>query len=129
VAALRTALDDPPGTATLSRLVAQSHNALADRIAAFEHALAGDGALVATPPPPAPAVEPVAPPESGSRRHPVSFVAVVPSPDGYRLVVLDGLLPEPGSTLEVEGTERVVAHLGRSPLPGDRRRCAFLEAA
>jgi hypothetical protein len=124
--ALHTALADPPGTASLSRLVAQSHNALADRISTFEETLAGDAVVTVTP---SPVVELPMPSPSDSRREPASFVALVPSPEGYRLAVLDGLLPEPGDTVLVEGAERVVARHGRSPLPGDRRRCAFLEAA
>jgi hypothetical protein len=61
---------------------------------------------------------------------PISYLALVPSPDGYALVDVDGLLPEPGGTLDLEeaGRPLVVARIGRSPLPGDRRRCAFLEA-
>jgi hypothetical protein len=57
-------------------------------------------------------------------------VAIVPSADGYSLVDVDGPLPEPGGMLDLEeaGRPLVVARIGRSPLPGDRRRCAFLEA-
>jgi len=32
-----------------------------------------------------------------------------------------------GDALELEGQEYVVARLGPSPLPGDRRRCVYLE--
>lgn len=47
-------------------------------------------------------------------------------PDGtYRLVPLDAALAR-GSGLEVDGKQYVVARIGPSPLPGDRRRCAYL---
>ena len=124
---LRAALADPPGAASLTKLVTQSHNALAERITVFEQSFpAGGVALAEAAPVPS---ETNGAADDDARRPPPSFVALVPSPDGYRLVVLDGLLPDPGMTVEVEGFERVVARHGRSPLPGDRRRCAFLEAA
>ncbi len=55
------------------------------------------------------------------------WVAFVPSPDGYRLLRRDGLPPGRGAVLELEGGTFVVLRLGPSPLPGDRRRCAFVE--
>ena len=53
-------------------------------------------------------------------------LAFVPGLD-YRLVEIDpsGRL-DPGDVLELEGEEYVVARTGPSPLPGDRRRCAYL---
>jgi hypothetical protein len=52
-------------------------------------------------------------------------LAFVPGLD-YRLVELDrpGLFP--GEAIELEGEEYLVARTGPSPLPGDRRRCAYL---
>lgn len=48
-------------------------------------------------------------------------------PDGaYRLVPLDDAALATGSGLEVDGKQYVVARIGPSPLPGDRRRCAYL---
>ena len=47
----------------------------------------------------------------------------------YRLVERDGPAPEPGTTAEVDGELFVIARLGASPLPGDRRRCAYAEPA
>jgi hypothetical protein len=46
----------------------------------------------------------------------------------YELIESDGPAPEPGSILELgEGERAVVGWIGRSPLPGDRRRCAFAQ--
>ena len=52
-------------------------------------------------------------------------LAFVPGLD-YRLVEIDhpGLFP--GAAIELEGEEYLVARTGPSPLPGDRRRCAYL---
>jgi hypothetical protein len=45
---------------------------------------------------------------------------------GYTLVEQPGEAPAVGSTVEVEGRQLQVAKLGPSPLPGDRRLCAYL---
>ncbi len=52
----------------------------------------------------------------------------VPSAAGYRLAEWpDGAPPARGGRVELpDGVFRVLRH-GPSPLPGDRRRCAFLE--
>ena len=55
------------------------------------------------------------------------WVAFVASPDGYRLLERDGSPPNCGAPLELDDGVFVVLRLGPSPLPGDRRRCAFLE--
>ena len=55
------------------------------------------------------------------------WVAFVQAPDGYRLHQRDGGPPSRGATVELDGETLVVLRLGPSPLPGDRRRCAFLE--
>jgi len=44
----------------------------------------------------------------------------------YRLVEVGGSGLARGETFEFEGEEYVVARTGVSPLPGDRRRCAYL---
>jgi hypothetical protein len=51
------------------------------------------------------------------------------SPQGYALRERDGDPPDVGST--VEDGERVlrVSKVGPSPLPGDRRPCAFTQLA
>lgn len=58
---------------------------------------------------------------------PPGFVLFVPTSAGYRLTTPDGVTPEPGERLRVEETWYRVLRLGPSPLPGDARRCAFLE--
>ena len=55
------------------------------------------------------------------------WVAFVSSPDGYRLLQRDGPPPGRGAVLELDGGSFVVLRLGPSPLPGDLRRCAFVE--
>lgn len=58
---------------------------------------------------------------------PDGWVALVASPDGYRLLQREGPPPERGASVEFDGGMLVVLRLGPSPLPGDRRRCAYLE--
>jgi hypothetical protein len=45
---------------------------------------------------------------------------------GYELVEQDGEAPSVGAQVEVEGRQLRVTKLGPSPLPGDRRICAYL---
>lgn len=59
--------------------------------------------------------------------HVDGWVAFVGSPGGYRLAEREGAAPGRGERVEVDGTPFRVLRLGPSPLPGDRRRCAFLE--
>ena len=59
---------------------------------------------------------------------PDGWVALLPSPDGYRLLQRDGPPPEQGAAVELEEGAFLVLGLGPSPLPGDRRRCAFLQS-
>ena len=54
-------------------------------------------------------------------------VAFAPTTDGYRLVALEAA-PEPGETIDIaEVGEYLVLRVGRSPIPGDDRRCAYVE--
>jgi hypothetical protein len=59
--------------------------------------------------------------------HEEETVLFVPSPAGYRLLLRSGPLPEIGDEIGVSGGRLVVVKVGASPLPGDRRRCAYLE--
>jgi hypothetical protein len=60
---------------------------------------------------------------------PASHVAFLPSAKGYALVELPGPTPNPGAYEDVDEMRFVVSRIGPSPLPADRRRCAFLEVA
>jgi hypothetical protein len=54
-------------------------------------------------------------------------VAFAPTTDGYRLLALEAA-PEPGETIEIaEVGEYLVLRVGSSPIPGDDRRCAYVE--
>lgn len=57
------------------------------------------------------------------------FIAFVPNGSGYSIQELNGFAPvvgEPVPVIDRDG-EFVVTRIGRSPLPLDRRRCAYLE--
>ena len=61
---------------------------------------------------------------------PASHVLFISQASGYKLVPREGEVPELGSEVVLsDGTEKVyrVSKVGHSPLPGDRRRCAYLE--
>jgi hypothetical protein len=59
----------------------------------------------------------------------VSYLLFVWKPTGYELHEREGELPEVGAVLEEEGEGRMlVTRVGPSPLPGDERRCAYLQA-
>jgi chromosome segregation ATPase len=60
-----------------------------------------------------------------------SYLAFAPTAEGYHLVELDGAAPAVGDLVQVPGSESalVVARLGASPLPFDRRPCAYLETS
>ena len=56
------------------------------------------------------------------------YVALVSTADRYRLVIREGPPPEPGATVELDDMPHRVVRLTASPLPGDDRSCALLEA-
>jgi predicted RNase H-like nuclease (RuvC/YqgF family) len=65
-------------------------------------------------------------PDYGGRGVPQSTrLAFVPGVD-YRLLEVERTGVASGDAFELEGEEYVVARTGPSPLPGDRRRCAYL---
>lgn len=80
---------------------------------------------------PEPELEPERESESEPEPHSAEgldgFVLFVATPAGYRLVIPDGITPNRGERLRVEEEWYRVLRLGPSPLPGDRRRCAFLD--
>jgi hypothetical protein len=55
-------------------------------------------------------------------------VLFVWSPSGYALLTRAGEPPPVGSEVGVSGGRLEVVKIGPSPLPGDPRRCAFLDA-
>lgn len=59
----------------------------------------------------------------------LGYVVFAWSPTGYELSVREGVPPAVGE--EVQEGERTlrVSKVGPSPLPGDRRRCAWLQPA
>jgi hypothetical protein len=53
----------------------------------------------------------------------------VSKPSGYELREQDGDAPPLGSSVEQDGETLRVTKLAPSPLPGDRRQCAYLVRA
>jgi hypothetical protein len=59
-----------------------------------------------------------------------AHVLFISHASGYELLSREGPVPEVGTevSLSADSARRYrVSKVGRSPLPGDRRRCAFLE--
>ena len=60
----------------------------------------------------------------------MKYLLFVWKPTGYELHERDGEVPTVGEIVEPEDVGRmVVTRIGPSPLPGDDRRCAYLQAA
>ncbi len=76
--------------------------------------------------PPNPGADPV-PAAVLKPRPSTGHVLLVSWPDGYRLVERDGAPPARGDRLALDEVGFSVLRLGPSPLPGDWRRCAYLE--
>ena len=57
------------------------------------------------------------------------YVLFVWSPSGWTLQQRDGEPPALGETVEAGDKTLRVTKLGPSPLPGDRRRCAYTQLA
>jgi hypothetical protein len=49
-------------------------------------------------------------------------------PSGYELREADGDVPNVGSEVEQDGLKQRVTKVAPSPLPGDPRPCAYLQA-
>ena len=62
-------------------------------------------------------------------RNEAAHVLFVPGASGYTLVEREGIAPEAGDVVELDGARFIVRRHGPSPLPGPRRRCAYLERA
>ena len=57
------------------------------------------------------------------------YVVFAWSPNGYELSEREGLPPAVGEDVEEGERTLRVSKVGPSPLPGDRRRCAYLQPA
>jgi hypothetical protein len=58
----------------------------------------------------------------------VTYLLFVWKPTGYELRERDGEAPSVGSVVEEDEGRMVVTRVAPSPLPGDGRRCAYLQA-
>jgi hypothetical protein len=72
---------------------------------------------------PAPPSAPADEPQPATDGH----VLFVPDPTGYRLLARTGAAPGRGELVVLDDGSARVLRVGPSPLPRDRRRCAFLE--
>ena len=54
------------------------------------------------------------------------YLLFISKPSGYELRSRDGVLPGVGDEIEEDGTRLRVSKIAPSPLPGDRRACAYL---
>ena len=57
----------------------------------------------------------------------MSYLAFVWTPHGYRFQEREGDPPAVGVEIEEENSRFVVTKVAPSPLPGDDRRCAYLQ--
>ncbi len=55
------------------------------------------------------------------------YLLFISKPTGYELRERQGDLPGVGQEIEEDGGRLRVSKIGPSPLPGDRRRCAYLQ--
>ena len=55
------------------------------------------------------------------------YLVFVWKPTGYELHEREGEVPPRGAEVEENGTLLAVAKVAPSPLPGDRRACAYLQ--
>lgn len=60
-----------------------------------------------------------------------TYLLFVSRPTGYELAEREGEPPEPGEEIDLgdEGGRSIVSKVATSPLPGDKRRCAYLQPA
>jgi hypothetical protein len=56
------------------------------------------------------------------------YLLFVGKPTGYEIREEEGELPAVGSQVEADGQTMRVTKVGVSPLPGDERPCAYLQA-
>jgi hypothetical protein len=58
----------------------------------------------------------------------VGYLVFVVTPSGYELHEREGDPPQVGERVEDDGSTYWVSKVAPSPLPGDGRRCAYLQA-
>ena len=56
------------------------------------------------------------------------YLLFVWKPTGYELRERDGELPQVGARLEEDEGRMLVTRVASSPLPGDGRRCVYLQS-
>ncbi len=59
----------------------------------------------------------------------MAFLLFVGKPSGYELREREGEPPAVGDRVEEDGTQMTVTKVATSPLPGDERRCAYVQPA
>ena len=59
----------------------------------------------------------------------MTYLVFVWKPTGYELRERDGDVPSVGSVVDEDEGRMLVTRVGPSPLPGDDRRCAYLQGA
>ena len=57
----------------------------------------------------------------------MTYVLFVSTPNGYELHERDGDPPAVGAEIEEQQSRFVVTKVAASPLPGDGRRCVYLQ--
>jgi hypothetical protein len=57
----------------------------------------------------------------------VTYLVFLWRPSGYELVEREGDPPSVGDVVEEDGGRMTVVKVGSSPLPGDSRRCAYVQ--
>jgi protein-tyrosine-phosphatase len=105
-------LADPVGRGT--SFAAETAAQVRDQVARIAFGLFGTGPAAPPVDPPAPAAGP-------------GHLLFVWASAGWRLEQRDGDPPAVGDIIEADGKTLIVTGLGRSPLPGDRRRCAYTQ--
>jgi hypothetical protein len=55
------------------------------------------------------------------------YLVFISKPSGYELRERQGDVPGVGQEIDENGTRLRVSNIGPSPLPGDRRRCVYLQ--
>ncbi len=57
----------------------------------------------------------------------MDYLLFVSKPTGYELREREGEVPAAGEEVEQDGVRFTVTKVALSPLPGDERRCAYLQ--